>query len=708
MVTTNSNVNVFIKQNKSEHHHETNEINPELKEIRCAIKRKSQMDLNKKPLKIIRQELCTSSVSADNIDAMRQSMYRERRKLLPPVPVSLSDALNKIKESNITLNNGEQFVFVNESAKIIIVTCKTNLQFLCNEIEFILADGTFTYCSKHFYQQYTIHGVCKQYYVPLVFCFLPSKTKDIYKQMWETLKDLCLNNANSVFQPSLLLLDFELSAHIAVKEVFPLIIIKACRFHLGQAWYRKISSIPILKKNYNDKNSQSGLWLKLFFGLPYLPSHMISEAFIEIMATCPDEKQYYDFADYILDNYIETNHFSPILWAEEPNKSTRTTNGAESYHSQLRHEFYVPHPTIFHSINVLKQQQIISETKFRLIRNGNVNRTRKVCREKEKSILNVYDRFINNEISLIDYLKTLGCQRFQVSQHISTTKHKQNKERQNKFKQQFLTSSPSTSSDDNSSTFYTDLCRTFIRADIPIFKLKNPALKDFLEQYTGKTIPEESTIRKKYVNVIYEETLTSIRQNIQDGPIWVSIDESTDADGRYVGNVIVGKLSSEPCNSFLLNCVQLDKCNHKTIAKLFNDSMNLLWPEGVKYENVFLFLSDAAPYMCKAGNVLNAFFPKLIHVTCLAHGFHRVAETIRSSYPDVDQLIATVKKIFLKAPSRVLKFKELYPDLNLPPEPILTRWGTWLEAALYYCEHFEKIKNIISSLNTETATASYR
>ncbi|XP_060878626.1 uncharacterized protein LOC132950989 [Metopolophium dirhodum] len=114
---------------------------------------------------------------------------------------------------------------------------------------------------------------------------------------------------------------------------------------------------------------------------------MISEAFIEIMATCPEEKQYYDFADYILDNYIETNNFSPMLWAEEPNKSTRTTNGAESYHSQLRHEFYVPHPTIFHSIEVLKQRQIITETKFRLIRNGNVNRTRKVCREKEKSIL---------------------------------------------------------------------------------------------------------------------------------------------------------------------------------------------------------------------------------------------------------------------------------------------------------------------------------
>lgn len=88
---------------------------------------------------------------------------------------------------------------------------------------------------------------------------------------------------------TLLLLDFELGPHIAAKEVYPLIIIKACRFHLGQAWYR-------------DKNSQSGLWLKLFFGLPYLPSNLC--AFVEIMVTCPEEKQFYDFADYILDSII--------------------------------------------------------------------------------------------------------------------------------------------------------------------------------------------------------------------------------------------------------------------------------------------------------------------------------------------------------------------------------------------------------------------
>jgi len=56
-----------------------------------------------------------------------------------------------------------------------------------------------------------------------------------------------------------------------------------------------------------------------------------------------------------------------------------------------------------------------------------------------------------------------------------------------------------------------------IRADIPIFKLKNREFTDFLEKYTGQQIPDESTIQKNYVSIIYEETLKSIRQFIQYG-----------------------------------------------------------------------------------------------------------------------------------------------------------------------------------------------
>lgn len=72
--------------------------------------------------------------------------------------------------------------------------------------------------------------------------------------------------------------------------------------------------------------------------------------------------------------------------------------------------------------------------------------------------------------------------------------------------------------------------------------------------------------------------------------------------------------------------------------------MNLLCQNGVKYENIFFIFDRCYPYMVKAGSILSAFFPKLLHLTCLAHGFHRVSETIRCNYSEVDQFIATVKK----------------------------------------------------------------
>jgi hypothetical protein len=77
--------------------------------------------------------------------------------------------------------------------------------------------------------------------------------------------------------------------------------------------------------------------------------------------------------------------------------------------------------------------------------------------------------------------------------------------------------------------------------------------------------------------------------------------------------------------------------------------------------------------MVKAGESLAIFYPRMIHFTCLAHGLNRVAETIRAEYPLVNELIASTKKVFKKAPSRVAKYKEILPHTALPPEPILTR-----------------------------------
>ncbi|PSN40017.1 hypothetical protein C0J52_19004 [Blattella germanica] len=109
--------------------------------------------------------------------------------------------------------------------------------------------------------------------------------------------------------------------------------------------------------------------------------------------------------------------------------------------------------------------------------------------------------------------------------------------------------------------------------------------------------------------------------------------------------------------------------------------------------------------MVKAGQALSVVYPKLTHFTCVAHAFHRVAEVVRDNYPKVDLLISSVKKVFLKAPSRVNVLKEMYPEIPLPPKPILTRWGTWLEAVEYYAEHIDFINNVLLALDSEDAVS---
>lgn len=303
-------------------------------------------------------------------------------------------------------------------------------------------------------------------------------------------------------------------------------------------------------------------------------------------------------------------------------------------------------------------------------------------------------------------VKVSAEKRFHVQQHIGREKHIKAASRAAEKRQSQLLLGQSGSEHSKSSPFCKDLCRALVSANIPLAKINNECFKKFLEQYMNRNIPDESTLRKEYVHRCYEDTIEKIRGYVADKSIFVSIDETNDEVGRSVANVMVGTLEEDkPGEIFLLAMDILEKVNHQTICQLFDKSLFLLWPQGIKHGNVLLFLTDAAPYMVKAGKAIKAFYPKLVHVTCLAHALHRVSEQVRKCFPDVDKLVSNVKKVFLKSPSRVRHFREIASDVPLPPEPVLTRWGTWLSACMYYCNHFEVIKSVINSLDREDAAS---
>lgn len=176
-----------------------------------------------------------------------------------------------------------------------------------------------------------------------------------------------------------------------------------------------------------------------------------------------------------------------------------------------------------------------------------------------------------------------ASQLFQVKQHIATDKHKnaESRRKPGQSTQTFLTEYQSP----KINQFYVDVCRAFLEANIPLHKVSHPSIVRFLETHTKNTVPSETTLRTKYVPMLYDQCLADLRAKAKDKYIWVSLDETTDSKQQMVVNFVFGIMVSdenhpEKGKCYLLNMAIVDAANGNNMAKFFNDSLLVLWPEG--------------------------------------------------------------------------------------------------------------------------------
>ena len=111
--------------------------------------------------------------------------------------------------------------------------------------------------------------------------------------------------------------------------------------------------------------------------------------------------------------------------------------------------------------------------------------------------------------------------------------------------------------------------------------------------------------------------------------------------------------------------------------------------------NFILLISDAARYMTRATETLKILFPNIIHITCVLHLLHNCALKIKSSYPSIDNLISSIKAATVKNKSR----RDKFAHIGYTPTPVVTRWGTWLEAVNYYYTNFQEVVEIIELMD---------
>jgi hypothetical protein len=134
---------------------------------------------------------------------------------------------------------------------------------------------------------------------------------------------------------------------------------------------------------------------------------------------------------------------------------------------------------------------------------------------------------------------------------------------------------------------YKDMCKWMVYGNIPWFKLQMPEFQSFLKKCCKQHISDQSTLRKHYLPICYEETLENIRGNTGDAFMQVAVYKTMDSVGCFIENLVAGKLDTEvPSNPHLICSKVLHHTNHFTVARSVNDGLKTLWSTRVHEEKV--------------------------------------------------------------------------------------------------------------------------
>ena len=232
------------------------------------------------------------------------------------------------------------------------------------------------------------------------------------------------------------------------------------------------------------------------------------------------------------------------------------------------------------------------------------------------------------------------------------------------------------------------VARAFLACDIPLKNLRKSHMQQLFLSMDNPA-PSETTCRRKTKTLANEihAKIKSIVEKSKNG-IFVVFDESS-MDGISYACTLIGTVEN-PSVAYLVSVKELESSlNAQITSQLIDDELRRY---NIKREKVLLFLSDAATYMVKAGEILHNFYPKMTHVKCMSHLLHNSCMKIRSRFPEIDNLVASVKAATRKNKGRKELFKE--KGIPIPPAPVITRWGSWLKAAFYYAKHLRTVQAI--------------
>ena len=163
---------------------------------------------------------------------------------------------------------------------------------------------------------------------------------------------------------------------------------------------------------------------------------------------------------------------------------------------------------------------------------------------------------------------------------------------------------------------------------------------------------------------------------------------------KYISVLMVSL--DDPNQTFFVDCRLLDSGSNVNTSIILHTVDDILQQLKIKRKNFLLFLTDTARYMSLAGKTLEELYPSLMHVNSVAHSLHNCAMRLRAHFNNMNEVLKlTIKAATIKTEAR----KKDFYDAGLPSfsDRVITRWATWLKAALYYSKNLPAVRTTVNN-----------
>ncbi len=329
-----------ILSTKDTHNHPPSDAEVTVKKIVSTLKEQTQASI--RPVPQIYQEEIQKIAAAPNseevaarlptLPAVKSSLYRRRRKLIPQLPATRADVHF---EGEWALSvKGENFLLAEEGAddKIIIFATDDHLRKLAGA-DMIFIDGTFQTCPRLFYQIFSIHAILHGKHVPLVYCLLPNKRQETYERVFQLLEEKVRDDLQLELLPSTVLSDYELAIMNGARAAFPAAVIKGCYFHFCQALLRKVQDLGLQVEYQSNRELRS--FVRRTAAVAFVPLRYVRLGWFGVKAVLPNVPRIDEFVDYFQRTWI-SGSYPPSTWNVHDLDDCRTNNHIEGWHSKLK------------------------------------------------------------------------------------------------------------------------------------------------------------------------------------------------------------------------------------------------------------------------------------------------------------------------------------------------------------------------------------